>query len=46
MQLELGTPTNSWIPGRIFLSLPDTEKTYLAGLFYIEEPGRRLDLEP
>ncbi len=39
MQLELGNPTNSWIPGKIFLSLPDTQKTFLAGLFYVEASG-------
>ncbi|MGA2175200.1 MAG: hypothetical protein ABSH38_09490 [Verrucomicrobiota bacterium] len=39
MQLELGQPSNGWIPGKIFLSLPDAEKTCLAGLFYIESPG-------
>jgi hypothetical protein len=39
MQLELGNPSNSWIPGRIFLSLPDKEKSFLAGLFYVESSG-------
>ena len=39
MQLELGNPSNSWIPGKIFLSLPDKEKTFLAGLFYVESSG-------
>jgi hypothetical protein len=46
MQLELGTASNSWIPGKIFLSLPDTDKTYLAGLFYLEEPGRQQLADP
>ncbi|MGP8201481.1 MAG: hypothetical protein ACLQU4_18480 [Limisphaerales bacterium] len=39
MELELGIPSDGWIPGKIFLSLPDKEKTFLAGLFYIESPG-------
>jgi hypothetical protein len=41
MQLELGNPTNSWIPGKIFLALPDTDKTCLAGQFYIESSPRQ-----
>ncbi len=39
LQLELGNPSNGWIPGKIFLSLPDAEKTFLAGLFYVEAAG-------
>jgi hypothetical protein len=39
MRLELGQPSNAWIPGKIFLSLPDADKTFLAGLFYIDASG-------
>jgi hypothetical protein len=39
MKLELGNPAGGFIPGRIFLSLPDKEQTVLAGLFYIESPA-------
>lgn len=35
MQLEFGTPTNGWVPGKVFLALPDPEKSHAAGLFYI-----------
>jgi hypothetical protein len=33
MKLELGTVTNNLVPGKIFLSLPDTEQTVVAGTF-------------
>ena len=35
LQLELGQATNFWIPGKIYLSLPDKEKTFLAGQFFV-----------
>jgi hypothetical protein len=33
MRLEFGAPSNGEIPGRIYLSLPDKSKSYLAGTF-------------
>jgi hypothetical protein len=33
MKLELGAVTNNLIPGKIFLALPDTEQTVVAGTF-------------
>ncbi len=39
MRLELGNPSHNWIPGKIFLSLPDKDKTILAGLFYVKSSG-------
>ena len=33
MKLELGQVTNNQVPGKIFLSLPDTEQTVVAGNF-------------
>lgn len=33
MKLEIGSPTDGAIPGKIILSLPDTEKSYVAGEF-------------
>jgi len=33
MKLELGTLTNNLVPGKIFLALPDDEKTVVAGTF-------------
>jgi hypothetical protein len=36
MKLEIGSPTNGTIPGKIILSLPDTEKSYVAGDFKAE----------
>jgi hypothetical protein len=35
MKLELDEPTRDWQPGRIFLALPDTNQTVLAGEFSI-----------
>ena len=31
--LDLGQPNNGWIPGKIFIALPDAEKTVMAGEF-------------
>ncbi len=36
MKLEIGAPTDGAIPGKITLSLPDTEKSYVAGEFHAE----------
>jgi type II secretory pathway pseudopilin PulG len=33
MKLELGQVTNGLIPGKIFVALPDTEQTVVAGVF-------------
>jgi hypothetical protein len=33
MRLEFGQPTRDWLPGRIYVALPDTNKTVLAGAF-------------
>jgi hypothetical protein len=33
MKLELGAVTNNLVPGKIFLALPDTEQTVVAGSF-------------
>jgi hypothetical protein len=33
MKLELGALTNNLVPGKIFLALPDTEQTVVAGTF-------------
>jgi DNA-directed RNA polymerase subunit RPC12/RpoP len=33
MKLELGQPTNGLLPGKIFVALPDTEQTVVAGTF-------------
>jgi len=38
MKLEIGSPTNGAIPGNITLSLPDTEKSYVAGEFQADSP--------
>lgn len=36
MKLEIGAPTDGAIPGKIILSLPDTEKSFIAGEFQAE----------
>ncbi len=36
MKLEMGSPTNGVIPGKIALSLPDAEKSVVAGEFQAE----------
>jgi len=33
MKLELGQMTNNLVPGKIFVALPDTEQTVVAGTF-------------
>ena len=33
MKLQLGALTNNLVPGKIFLALPDTEQTVVAGTF-------------
>jgi len=40
MKLELGEPTRDWQPGRIFLALPDTNQTVMAGEFSISIPRK------
>jgi DNA-directed RNA polymerase subunit RPC12/RpoP len=44
MKLELDQPTRDWQPGRIYLALPDTNQTVLAGEFSIPIP-RKADFE-
>ena len=39
MKLELGQSTEGTIPGRIFLALPDTEQSVVAGLFKVSPPS-------
>jgi DNA-directed RNA polymerase subunit RPC12/RpoP len=47
MKLELDQPTRDWQPGRIFLALPDTNQTVLAGEFSIAIPRKNLfDMAP
>ena len=33
LKLEFGSMTNGFIPGKIYLALPDTEQSVVAGLF-------------
>jgi hypothetical protein len=39
MKLELGQSADGNIPGKIFLALPDTEQSVVAGLFKIQPPS-------
>ena len=41
LKLELDEPTRDWQPGRIFLALPDTNQTVLAGEFSIPVPRKQ-----
>jgi hypothetical protein len=38
MKLELGAVAGGEIPGKIFVALPDTEKSVVAGVFTAETP--------
>jgi hypothetical protein len=38
MRLEFGEPSRDWQPGRIYLALPDTNQTVLAGAFSLAIP--------
>ena len=40
LKLELDEPTRDWQQGRIYLALPDTNKTVLAGEFSISVPRK------
>jgi hypothetical protein len=33
MKLTFGYPTNGWFPGKIYLALPDNERSFVAGTF-------------
>ena len=35
LKFDIGQPTNGWLPARIFLALPDTNQTVVAGAFSI-----------
>ncbi|HWD19478.1 MAG TPA: hypothetical protein VHB20_09365 [Verrucomicrobiae bacterium] len=37
LRLEFGQPTRDWLPGRIYLALPDTNQTVLAGSFSLPQ---------
>jgi len=39
MKLELGQSSDGTIPGRIFLALPDTEQSLVAGIFKVSPPS-------
>jgi hypothetical protein len=38
MRLEFGQPGRDWLPGRIYLALPDTNQTVLGGSFSLPMP--------
>lgn len=40
MRLELGTPHDGKLPGRIYLCFPDEEKSYIAGRFEAQLPNK------
>jgi hypothetical protein len=42
MKLELDPSSRDWQPGRIFLALPDTNQTVLAGKFSIAIPRKEV----